>query len=132
MTSETTTDSDPGDTDHPTHHPSDHPTDHPSDTPQRRTGAAPGFRLALAGLLAVLLVAGIAVVVFVTLTRTSSAEGSFAERVVDAAQGRNEIQEERERVMEVASQFMLRVNTYGPDLLDDGGRMPEYRELVSG
>jgi hypothetical protein len=99
--------------------------------PQQSRTASPGFRLALAGLLGVLLVAGIAVVGYVVATRSSSAEGNLAERVSNVAQGRNEIQEERERVMEVASQFMLRVNTYGPDLLDDDGRMPEYRELVS-
>ena len=53
------------------------------------------------------------------------APGNLAERVSNVAQGRNEIQDERERVMDVASQFMLRVNTYGPDLLDDDGQMPE-------
>lgn len=93
--------------------------------------ASPGFRLALAGLLVVLLVAGVAVVGYVVATRSSSADGNLAERVSNVAQGRNEIQEERERVMDVASQFLLRVNTYGPDLLDDEGQMPEYRELVS-
>ena len=31
--------------------------------------------------------------------------------------------------MAQAEQFMLRINTYGPDLLD-GGAMPKYRELV--
>ncbi|GHJ59241.1 hypothetical protein NOK12_17590 [Nocardioides sp. OK12] len=93
--------------------------------------AAPGFRLALAAVLVVLLVAGVVVVGYVVATRSSSADGNLAERVSNVAQGRNEIQEEREQVMEVASQFMLRVNTYGPDLLDEDGRMPEYRELVS-
>lgn len=31
--------------------------------------------------------------------------------------------------MAQARQFMLRVNTYGPDLVEDG-QMPQYRELV--
>jgi hypothetical protein len=32
--------------------------------------------------------------------------------------------------MAQAEQFMLRVNTYGPDLLAEDGTMPEYRKLV--
>lgn len=93
--------------------------------------ASPGFRLALAAVLVLLLVASVVVVGYVVATRSSGADGNLAERVSNVAQGRNEIQEEREQVMEVASQFMLRVNTYGPDLLDEDGRMPEYRDLVS-
>ena len=33
--------------------------------------------------------------------------------------------------MAQTEQFMLRIGTYGPDLLDDQGRMPEYRERVT-
>jgi len=40
------------------------------------------------------------------------------------------VQAEREQVMTQSEQFMLRVNTYGPDLLDSRGQMPKYRELV--
>ena len=40
-------------------------------------------------------------------------------------------QRQREAVMSQAQQFMLRLNTYGPDLLDDQGQMPKYRKLVS-
>jgi hypothetical protein len=36
----------------------------------------------------------------------------------------------RETVMAQSEQFMLRVNTYGPDLLDEKGEMPDYRKLV--
>ncbi len=32
--------------------------------------------------------------------------------------------------MAQAEQFMLRINTYGPDLLADDGTMPDYRKLV--
>ena len=39
------------------------------------------------------------------------------------------LQSERESVMAQAEQFMLRINTYGPDLLE-GDTMPKYRELV--
>ena len=39
-------------------------------------------------------------------------------------------QAEREEVMSQARQFMLRMGTYGPDLLDDQGAMPGYRDRV--
>jgi hypothetical protein len=42
----------------------------------------------------------------------------------------DEVQDARDDVMSQARQFMLRVNTYGPDLLD-GSTMPKYRERVS-
>ncbi len=38
---------------------------------------------------------------------------------------------ERESAMSQAEQFVLRVHTYGPQLLDAKNAMPEYRELVS-
>ncbi len=41
-----------------------------------------------------------------------------------------EEQAQREQVMSQARQFVLRVNTYGPDLLE-GEEMPEYREQVT-
>ena len=42
----------------------------------------------------------------------------------------DEVQASRDDVMAQARQFMLRVNTYGPDLLD-GTKMPEYRTGVA-
>ncbi len=41
-----------------------------------------------------------------------------------------QVQSEREAVMAQTEQFMLRMGTYGPDLLDDKGAMPEYRQRV--
>ncbi|MDN4159853.1 hypothetical protein [Nocardioides abyssi] len=41
----------------------------------------------------------------------------------------DEVQAEREAVMAQARQFMLRLNTYGPDDLE-GEQMPDYRESV--
>lgn len=43
----------------------------------------------------------------------------------------DEAQARRELVMGKARQFMLAVNTYGPDDLADDGTMPDYRERVS-
>ena len=40
------------------------------------------------------------------------------------------VQTQRESVMAQTEQFMLRINTYGPDRLDDDGTMPDYRKLV--
>jgi Mce-associated membrane protein len=42
----------------------------------------------------------------------------------------SDVQTQREKVMSQAQQFILRVNTYGPDLLSDDQTMPEYRDLV--
>lgn len=36
----------------------------------------------------------------------------------------------REEVMSQSEQFMLRMGSYGPDLLDDKGAMPDYRAKV--
>ena len=38
--------------------------------------------------------------------------------------------ETRERVMSVTDQFVKRLGTYSPDLLDASGQMPDYREQV--
>jgi hypothetical protein len=40
------------------------------------------------------------------------------------------VQADREAAMAATQQFVLRVNTYGPKLLDSNGQMPEYRSLV--
>jgi Mce-associated membrane protein len=40
------------------------------------------------------------------------------------------VQADREAAMAATQQFVLRVNTYGPKLLDSDGQMPEYRSLV--
>ncbi|HEY0889272.1 MAG TPA: hypothetical protein VGE38_06650 [Nocardioides sp.] len=53
-----------------------------------------------------------------------------ADRGGNPFSSRDEEQAQRERVMSQARQFMLRVNTYGPDLLE-GEQMPTYRKLVS-
>jgi hypothetical protein len=72
-----------------------------------------GFRLTLLAVLLMVLVA-------------SAVASAYVVTRPDA----DDVQAEREQVLDVASQFMLRVNTYGPDLLDEGGQMPAYRDLV--
>ena len=41
-----------------------------------------------------------------------------------------QVQVDREAVMAQTEQFVLRFGTYGPDLLDEQGGMPDYRERV--
>lgn len=44
--------------------------------------------------------------------------------------GGGDTQAGREEVMAQTEQFMLRMGTYGPDLLDEQGAMPDYRSKV--
>jgi Mce-associated membrane protein len=90
-----------------------------SDTAQRPTSHS--LRLTLLVLLLVLLIAAIAAVAYLAATRPVPALGLGGDQ--DA------VQAQRESAMAQAEQFMLRVNTYGPDELD-GDTMPKYRKLV--
>ena len=56
--------------------------------------------------------------------------GSGLHRVSSAFATDDPLQSERDAVASQARQFALRLNTYGPDLLDAQGQMPKYRELV--
>jgi Mce-associated membrane protein len=73
------------------------------------------FRLVLAAVLLVVILAASATAV--TLFATRGGEGG-------------DTQAGREEVMAQTEQFMLRMGTYGPDLLDDSGAMPDYRAGV--
>ncbi|WP_151083498.1 hypothetical protein [Nocardioides cynanchi] len=44
--------------------------------------------------------------------------------------GSSTVQADREAAMAATQQFVLRVNTYGPSLLDANGQMPVYRSRV--
>jgi hypothetical protein len=88
------------------------------DDPTRSTT----FRLALAGVLAVVLLLSLGTSVWLAATRGFEAVG--------LDRGAGELQAERDRVMSQTRQFMLRMGTYGPDQLE-GGQLPEYRELVT-
>ena len=79
-------------------------------------------RLALLAVLSVLLLASVAAVAYLGATRPVPALG------IDGDQDR--LQSQRESAMAQAEQFMLRINTYGPDKLADDGTMPDYRKLV--
>lgn len=92
--------------------------------------ASRGFRLGLLVVLVLVLVGSLAWTGYLVATRTSGASGGVAERVGSVLTGDDAIAAERERVMDVASQFLLRVNSYGPDDLAEDGTMPDYRERV--
>jgi hypothetical protein len=73
------------------------------------------FRRALLGVLVVAMLATAGVLVWLLADRRGDAEDRQAAR---------------EQVMAQTEQFMLRMGTFGPDLLDEQGAMPEYRERV--
>ena len=86
------------------------------DTAERTTSHS--LRLILLVVLSVLLLASVAAVAYLAATRPVSALG------IDGDQ--DSLQSERESVMAQSEQFMLRINTYGPDLLegDDHAEVP--------
>jgi Mce-associated membrane protein len=85
-------------------------TDHP------RSGApSRPLRLALLCLLVVALLASVGVLVWLLADRRGEAD---------------DVQQERDTVRSQTEQFMLRMGTYGPDLLDSKGAMPKYRTRV--
>jgi Mce-associated membrane protein len=73
------------------------------------------FRLVLLGVLVVALLASAGVLVWLLADRRGEAD---------------DLQAGREDVMAQTEQFVLRLNTYGPDQLDDKGHLTDYRESV--
>ncbi len=83
---------------------------------------SPRFRRGLLAVLVAVIVVGLMALVWLVSSRGVGAVG---------VQGDQEhVQSEREAVMAQTEQFMLRMGTYGPDLLDAKGGMPEYRQRV--
>lgn len=80
-----------------------------------RTGPARGFRLGLAVALVVLLVAAVGCLAWVLAERRGAA---------------TDAQRERDAVVRQTEQFVLRLNTYGPEDLDAQGRLADYRDRV--
>lgn len=74
------------------------------------------FRLVVLIVLVVVIVVATAVATFLLVSRSGDDSG--------------DTQASREEVMAQTEQFMLRLGTYGPELLDDKGAMPDYREKV--
>ncbi len=85
---------------------------------------APRFRRGLLVVLVAVTVVGLAGLVWLLSSRSVDALGVRGDQA--------QVQVDREAVMAQTEQFVLRFGTYGPDLLDTQGGMPEYRERVKG
>lgn len=85
------------------------------DGPSRRPAR---WRRAVALLLAAVSLACVALLAWMALDGRGSADGGLS------------LPDEREQVMGLTSQFVKRLGTYSPDMLDDSGQMPAYREQV--
>jgi Mce-associated membrane protein len=83
---------------------------------------APRFRRGLLVVLVAVTVVGLAGLAWLLSSRSVDAVGLRGDQA--------QVQADREAVMAQAEQFVLRFGTYGPDLLDDQGGMPDYRERV--
>jgi Mce-associated membrane protein len=94
-----------------------------TDVPSAPRAAA--FRLVLLGVLVLALVASL---VWIPTLLAHRQVAVFGHEVGtdDAAA----TQADREAAMASTQQFVLRVNTYGPRLMDSHGRMPQYRSRV--
>ena len=73
------------------------------------------FRLVLLVVLVVLLLTSAGILVWLLTERRGEADG---------------LQSDRDAVMSQTRQFVLRLNTYGPDQLDDQGHLDDYRDQV--
>jgi Mce-associated membrane protein len=83
---------------------------------------SPGFRLVLLVGLVAVLVAGLGSLAYLLSTRAVGGVGIGGDQA--------QVQADREAVMAQTEQFVLRFGTYGPDLLDQQGAMPDYRQRV--
>ncbi|MDP3894018.1 hypothetical protein [Nocardioides sp.] len=81
-------------------------------------------RARLVALIAMVLVIVVCVVSLGWLASTRSVEA------LGRSGSQAQLQTERDAAMAQAEQFLLRLGTYGPDLLDDQQQMPEYRSRV--
>lgn len=82
------------------------------------TRLTPRVRFATAAALALVVAACVALLVSMTLAGRSSAGGGL------------DLPDERDQVMSLTDQFVKRLGTYSPDMLDQSGQMPEYRTQV--
>jgi hypothetical protein len=78
----------------------------------------PRWRWVLAALLALVVVVCVALLVWLTVSDRASADGGL------------DLPDEREEAMSLTDQFVKRLGTYSPDMLDDSGQMPDYRDQV--
>ena len=91
----------------------------PAPAGTRLTGLlTPRVRVAIATALALVVVVCVALLVWLSVAGRASADGSL------------ELPDEREQAMSLTDQFVKRLGTYSPDMVDGSGQMPDYREQV--
>jgi Mce-associated membrane protein len=78
----------------------------------------PRVRVAVAASLALVVAVCVALLIWMTVSGRASADGGL------------DLPDEREQAMSLTDQFVKRLGTYSPDMVDDSGQMPEYREQV--
>lgn len=88
------------------------------DAPAGGPGPASRWRVLVAAALALVAIACVALMVWMSLGGRSSADGGLA------------LPGEREEVMSLTDQFVKRLGTYSPDMVEESGQMPDYREQV--
>jgi len=90
--------------------------------------ASAGVRWAVLAVLALVILGSLG---YLAHRVIADGSGSGLHRVHSAFSADDPLQDERDAAMSQARQFALRLNTYGPDLLDkQSGQMPKYRQLV--
>ncbi|RYC14120.1 hypothetical protein [Nocardioides zhouii] len=82
------------------------------------TRLTPRIRVAVAASLALVVAACVALLIWMSVSGRASADGGLDQP------------DEREQVMSLTDQFVKRLGTYSPDMIDDSGQMPDYREQV--
>ena len=75
-------------------------------------------RQVVAAALALVVVVCVALLIWLSVSDRASADGGL------------DLPDEREQAMSLTDQFVKRLGTYSPDMLDDSGQMPDYREQV--
>ncbi len=84
----------------------------------RTTVLTPRVRLAIASVLALVVAVCVALLVWMSVAGRASADGGL------------DLPDEREQAMSLTDQFVKRLGTYSPDMVDGSGQMPEYRDQV--
>ena len=78
----------------------------------------PRVRVAIAAALALVVAVCVALLIWLSVSDRASADGGL------------DLPDEREQAMSLTDQFVKRLGTYSPDMVDDSGQMPDYREQV--
>lgn len=104
----------------------------PTDATDGRTGSS-AARRRWTLLVVALVVAAVFLGSAATLVLTRGAGDGLGDKVRSLARDEvpsDEEDEERESVLSAARTFVLRFNTYGPDMVDAAGKMPEYAAVA--